>query len=348
MTRLLALGLALALLAAATPARAEAWLPPLPDAKPLSERDRAAVTRAYQSASRAFARRRYTEALGHADRAFTRLPNASTALIRATILEQLGRPEDALMAYLAAADLGPTADEVALIDAGLTTHGTALGVGWVRVEATPEATTVFVDGTAFSGHRTVALPAGLHELILELDGHTAQRPVLTVRAGAGATLATTLAKARALPSDPGGGRDGGGGGDDLPSGGGVHGGDDGSPPPSGIGWVVASAGLAIVLVGVGTHVAALDAADEASALAHPNPALDLETRRSRYDEAVARTDTLEFVTWLTYGLGAAVLAAGVFVIVDEHEDEDGDGDTSPLVTLTPIQGGAVTTFRTVF
>lgn len=327
MTRTLARTVALLLLLtisfSTAPASAEAWLPTLPTAEPLTKRQEAAVKRSYNAANTAFSKRQWRSALRHAERTFALLPNASTALIRAIILEKLHRKQDAFLSYLLAADLAPSDDERALIGAGLGRLGVDLDVGWLDVGAAPAEATLFVDGTAFSGPRNVGLPSGEHELVVQHDGFTTHRETVVVTAGARTTASVMLAPAVA-PS--------------------VESLDDNAtkgvvplpPPPdepSSVGWWLLGGGAAVLVAGVITHVAAVDAASEADAWSAPRPGVSSAARKARYDAAVAQKDGLEAATWICYGLGAAAVATGVVLVLLEGPDaEPGDARIVPVAT----------------
>ncbi|PKN55064.1 MAG: hypothetical protein CVU56_23195 [Deltaproteobacteria bacterium HGW-Deltaproteobacteria-14] len=339
MTRALARTVALLLLLVvslpAAPASAEAWLPTLPTAEPLTKRQEAAVKRSYNAANAAFSRRQWRSALRHAERTFALLPNASTALIRAIILEKLHRERDAFLSYLLAADLAPSDDERALIRAGLGRLGVALDVGWLDVSASPAAATLFVDGTAFSGPRTVGLPSGEHELVVQQDGFTTHREAVTVSAGARTTASVSLVPVAAPTVES---LD-----DDATS---------GFVPPvvvpdesSTAGWWVLGGGAAVLVAGVIIHVAAVDAASEADAWSAPRAGISAAARKARYDDAVAKKDGLEAATWVCYGLGAAAVATGVVLVLLEGPDAE---PAAAHVVPVALRGGGGLSFSSAF
>jgi len=324
--RALALCLVLVAIALGPAAHAEAWIPILPTAEELTPRQKASVKRSYRAASAAFARRHWTRALRFADKTFELLPNASTALIRATVLEKLDRHEEAFLAYLLAVDLGPSEQERALIAEGLGRVGASLDAGWLDVAATPEQATIFVEGVAFSDHRNVGLTGGEHEVVIEHEGYVTRRERVTITVGGRTSLSVALEKA---PPPV------------------VESLDDNAsvadvtvpvlPPeePSDAGWWVVGGGAAVLVAGIITHVAAVDAADEADGWAAPRPGVSSAAREVRYAEAVSRKDDLEAATWVCYSLGAAAVATGVVLILLEGEPEPGQATVTPVA----VRGG---------
>ena len=114
-------------------------IPDLPDKPSVSAGDQKRAEKAYGKAYEAYGAGNTEAALRFAEQAFSALPNASTALIRATILAAMGRTQDAFEAYLVAADLNPVPDELQLIDAGLAQTGGSLSppMGWTSFKTTP-------------------------------------------------------------------------------------------------------------------------------------------------------------------------------------------------------------------
>lgn len=354
---IVAIGLVLAAAAPpdATPPEAErAWAPELPEARELTDRDRAQVTRAYRQASQAFGKRRYATALKHADRAFSIAPNASTALIRATVLERLDRPREAVEALLVARDLGPTEGEREAIEAALGAHGLALGLVWIEVRGAPAGVTVAIGDARVvgGGPRTVALPVGVHDATAEVDGYRAARVALEARldaaaaplaaasgeasasVGPGAVVTFTLAEEVEAPSvvvaPPGQDADGDALGGDGGDGGG--GGVDGR-------WVLIGGGLGVVAVGVVTHVLAAGEASEADRWARPRDGVSESARRANYDAAVDAKGGLEAASWVLYGVGAAAAAVGVVLLALDGSPEAGRADVEVAPWAAPGAAG---------
>ncbi len=199
-TRACALLLALAGVALAPGAWADVLLPELPETGRATDADRADARAAYEDATEAYGAGRLDDALEAADRAWRALPNASTALIRATILGDLQRDRDAFEAYLQAADLAPAPEETTLIDRGLAKHGPRVSpaMGWAVIRSTPPGADASLDGYAFRTPRTVGVSAGKHQLELEADGFLPIQVAITARSGR-ATSSTTRLAPNALP-----------------------------------------------------------------------------------------------------------------------------------------------------
>lgn len=183
--------------ALAPAARADVLLPDMPETGRATDSDRADARAAYEDATEAYGAGRLDDALDAADRAWKALPNASTALIRATILGDLKRDRDAFEAYLQAADLTPAPEETSLIDAGLAKHGPRVSppMGWIVVRSTPAGADANLDGHAFRTPRTVGISAGKHALELEADGYRPAQSTVTARSGRATTSMTKLVTA---------------------------------------------------------------------------------------------------------------------------------------------------------
>lgn len=183
---------------------ADVLLPDLPETGRATDSARSDARAAYEDATEAYGAGHLDDALDAADRAWTALPNASTALIRATILGDLKRDRDAFEAYLQAADLTPAPEETALIEAGLAKHGPRISppLGWVIVRSTPTDADANLDGHTFRTPRTVGVSAGKHQLEIEADGYEPARSTFTARAGRATTSATTLGAAGAQSETP--------------------------------------------------------------------------------------------------------------------------------------------------
>lgn len=201
MTRLAVLVLSLVALTS-TQAHAKLIRPLLPPAAPISDAQRATAVASYERAARAYENLQLGLALTEADHAYRALPNASTALIRATILGEMGSHEAAFAALLQAADLQPTHDERILIQAALARHSAAASpaFGWLSVRTEPSGAMVSLDGEAFVAPRTVGLSVGAHALRIELAGFLPAERTIDVLAGAGEAVDVTLeAPAKSAP-----------------------------------------------------------------------------------------------------------------------------------------------------
>ncbi|MEZ4267642.1 MAG: PEGA domain-containing protein [Myxococcota bacterium] len=198
---------ALVAVALAPSAWADVLLPDLPETGRATDSDRADARAAYEDATEAYGAGKLDDALEAAERAWTALPNASTALIRATILGDLKRDRDAFEAYLQAADLSPAPEETALIDSGLAKHGPRVSpaMGWATVRSTPSGADAILDGYEFRTPRTVGVSAGKHELELVADGFSPIKVTITARSGRATASTTRLvpsARPVEAPSDP--------------------------------------------------------------------------------------------------------------------------------------------------
>ncbi len=295
---------------ATTDARApHGVLPDLPVKNTPSSGDTDRAKTAYAAAAKAFERRRYPRALKRAEEAFDAVPNASTALIRATVLEAMAdNPRETFEAFLLASDLAPTDAERALIDAGLKEHGAALGYGWATVSSAPVRAAKRIAGQEFAGRRTIGLRPGAHRLEVVLDGYRQQAVEVVVdRAGQGVTETVELAKVTAT----------------------------GWPRPVNVepvddndtlGWALVGVGGGLVAAGVVMQVLAADASDVADSFAKPRDDFGDAVRRQRYDSAVGEMETLDTVGYVLYGLGAASAVTGVILLVS-GDDVTSSSDT---------------------
>lgn len=333
---LVAAGLLLTL-GAATPARAgepappperpepmrTVWLPERPAAREVTRRLQQRAERAYAEARRAYQRGRYDAALQHADAAFRTIPNSSTALIRATILAALALDADAFDAYLLALDLDPTPEEAELASAGLARHGATLGRGWVALTPTPKGAAVELAGASWHGRRAVGLAPGHYVAHVRADGKAPARVELVIEAGQGVVREVKLAAPAPGPVVAGSGAE-------LPGGAPaalVAEGEEAGASPAGL--ILTIGGGVLMAVGAGTHLAAASAASDADRAARASGATDA-ARRARYDDAVERKDSLETASWVLYGVGAALVATGIVVLVT--------ADEAPGAEVVPVVG----------
>jgi len=325
------------------PARAvgerAALLPDLPPAREVSEADRAAAKRAYADVARAWGESDLPAALGYADEAFGAVPNASTAILRATILEALKRPEEAFSALLVASDLGPEPDERPKIDAGLATHGAALSppMGWARVVVEPEGAEVTVDGVTFAAPRTIGLAVGAHAVRIAAAGCQPVTATLEVPAPQ-AVLASYRLAAEPAPVEPPAPEPEPAPliiapepGPDLT----VRSGGE-SPWSPVLPWTLLGGGVALVAVGGGMHGWAIQAADDTSKYANPVEGLSDADRKSRFDQANEDMRLRGTLAYVFYGVGGAAAVTGaVLLILDAVDDEP-----AAVGVLPSGQGGA--------
>jgi hypothetical protein len=97
-------------------------------------------------------------------------------------------------------------------------------------------------------------------------------------------------------------------------------------------WVTVGIGLALLGAGVGTHIAALDAASDANANADVEPGEDAIERREKYNGAIDRMSSLRTTTYVLYGLSGAALTTGFIMFL-----VDADSPVMPTV----ISGGGM-------
>ncbi len=179
----------------ATAANAALVLPELPTSKNPSASDEKRAQGFYGKAYEAYGNGNAEQALSYADKAFRALPNASTALIRATILQGLENNVEAFKAYLIAADLNPVPEELQLIDQGLAATGASStpAMGWVSFKTTPAGARVSLGEGSFKAPRTVGLPAGQHFFNIQSPGFVGTQGNVSVSAGRGSNLSFALA-----------------------------------------------------------------------------------------------------------------------------------------------------------
>ena len=115
------------------------WVPPLPDPVVPTDENAEKAAKAYKESVKLYEADKLLGSFEAADRMYQLLPNASTALYRAELLEDLGDPCEALAGFLVSFDLDPTEDEEPDIEAGLNRAGAACagGYGWARIGVTP-------------------------------------------------------------------------------------------------------------------------------------------------------------------------------------------------------------------
>ena len=320
--------------AASTPAAGSATrvlLSPLPDRGGEDEEAKAAAMAAYEEASRRYEAGDLEAALEAAGEAYRAVPNASTAFVRATILEAMGRPCEAFELLLTANDLDPKPAEAVQISDGLARHGKACapGFGWARVRVVPIDAALLISGVPVIPGRTIGLRALRHPVEVEASGRTPLRTVLDVRPGEEATasyeLIATQTRARVSPPI---------------SNASVLDAEEGGPSGSVLRWALVGSGGALLLGGAGMTLLALDAKDEADgyASAGSGSGLDDEERERRYGEANDRVKTRATVSYLLYGAGAAAVATGI-VLLTTSSDEPGDRAGMRLQPI-PLPHGA--------
>lgn len=327
--------------AAADPGPAVILAAPRADAR---APDDAAIDRArqaYDEASRAFYGGRLDEALTLAIVAWEAVPNASSALIVATVLAEQARPCDVLPFLLAGLELEPPSGEAAQIDALWTEQGPrcAPGYGWLALSAAAPDAWLDVGGARHALPLALGLPAGSWPLRAGADGHDPNTHTFAVTPGRGRHAEVALAERSAVPDTP----------PDAPAP--VE---PASPIARGpdldatlatddtLGWgLVIGGAAATVACGVlaGLAVAEADAGDQLVAGAsNPPTASD----RAALDASNAHARRLEVGAWVAGGVGLAALIAGAALLATSP-DATVDGAASGL-RLDPRPGGATLTF----
>ncbi|GMV41678.1 MAG: hypothetical protein AMXMBFR64_33940 [Myxococcales bacterium] len=256
-------------------------------------------------------------ALAAADEAWAAVPNASTALLRATILAGQGRHAEVVAAALQAADLDPTFEEMALVEEHLrrSAAATVPPLGWARLQTTPAGATLTVGGHRLTAPRTIALSEPI-EVVAEAPGHAPSTTRVTPRPGAEVSTLIALAQA---PQEP------------RPAP--VVAGKPAPPSPRVLEWTLIGAGGAMIAAAVGLHVAALDASEDAGRYAAPVTGMTDEERRSRWEDADSSMRAYGYSAYALYGVGAASAITGVALFF-----ATGDDDTAVAPLATP--GGA--------
>ena len=285
-------------------------LPALPAQTAVTEEAAALATAAYEEATVKHAASDLTGALDAANRAYAAVPNASTAVIRATLLGEIGRHRDAFEAYLVASELEPTDDERRLIDEGLAAHGAACvpPLGWARVQVSPAGTAVQLSGTTVKPPRIVGLSAGSHDVRLAAKGYEEQMLSLDVRTGKETVAQFMLGRPVPKPE--------------------VVATPVSTTPPTAVEksppvvpWVLVGSGAAVALGGLGINLWALDAAATRDSYATPGAGGLSETeRQTKYEAAQKDAETRAVVSYVMYGVGGATVVAGVVLLLLPEDD----------------------------
>ncbi len=176
-------------LAACAAAQSNVMAPEVPSRRLAEDEARWRATAAYQLAQERFAEGDDAGALRAANQAFDAWPNASTAVIRGTILGRLARHRDAFEAFLMALDMDPNVEELVLIRAGLADHGARLEppMGWLRLQTDAPDTWARLGGRRLKLPRSVGLVAGAHRIVLEPAGQLPEVRDVVVEVGRGRT-----------------------------------------------------------------------------------------------------------------------------------------------------------------
>lgn len=318
--------------------------PPIPDralrvASPdSSERAR----RAYELAARHFRVGRADLALPHALSAWHEVPNASSALIVATVLADLRRACDALPYLVLGLELDPVDDEPARLSRLFDEQAPHCPPGYalVTLTATPADAIVELGSHRLAPPRTVALRRGHHTIEARAPGHEPAVAHLDIGAD---DRRRDLTIALAPTPQPGPAPD-----DPLaasPSSVLV------SPPPppdTTLEWVLVGGGLATLAVGGLLYGLAIDEANTGDAIvrgaASPPSAQDLSRLAASHD----RTRDLELAAWVTGGVGALSLATGLVLMAIAPSDDPAGQRTDAPVSFGFGPHGPTASLRCVF
>lgn len=302
-------------------------VPPMPSRAEPTDRDRSIAQNAYEETDRLFRAGNIEGAKRAAAKVFEHLPNASTALLRAQIFEEAGARCDAFEALLLAADLDPTGDERNEIRAGLARHGRACrtGMGWVRVEVTPNDAVARIDDQPVPLRRTVGLPSGSYRLELEALGHAGLRTILAMEGGRESVARYELEQVEApvaapAPSPP-------------PAATAARPSSGGSDGRAIAGWSLLGGGVAMIGAGVGLNMWALSAQDELDRLSAPVDGMTDAEREAAFKSAESDRNTRALTAYVLYGLGGGAAVTGAVLLLTGGDDEVAGfrvGATGPL------------------
>ncbi len=296
----------------------------VPDLPPTKTPDQAAVQaglKAYQRATKAWRRGRLKAALEAARQAWSEVPNASTALIVATIAAELKDSCTALTHLLLAADLDPSPEERAAIHRDLPDRakGCAPGYSWARLETDPPTATLTLAGHLVPATRLIAVAAGTHPVTIEAPDRLPKTDEVTFVAGS-ATRSSWALKEKPQPiARP----------EPVPK-----------PKPKPIPVVLPTRPppdrtTEYALIGTGAAALALGATSLALAFTNAAEAKDLHqdpTAEDDYNAARTRSRIFEGTAYGLAGLGAGALVWGLVLL------------TSPAdAALNPSPGGATLT-----
>ena len=333
---ILALALGLVLVLAARPTSAvtppgQVWVPPLPDPVVPTNENAAKAGKAYKLSVKRYERGDFKRSFKAADRMYKLLPNASTALYRAELFEDLNKPCDALAGFLVSFDLDPTEDEEPDIMAGLSRAGSACegGFGWAQIEVNPPDAEVRISGQRVPTERTLGLMAGDQTVEISAPGYIRAQIVLPVAAGQRAAARFELKRvgAEATPMMPAPGASGSPGDEEI-----------GMPtapplpanfprtykaagPDHTVAWLLMGGGAALVAGGVAMHLWAVSTREESNDYARPRDNISEQERLPKYNELRDAAKTRSIMAYALYGGGAAALGTGVFLYLREPSSD---------------------------
>lgn len=318
-------------------AYAEPIVPRLPQRLEVTPEAARVASDAYGRAVKKHTARDIKGAIAEADIAWRTVPNASTALIRATLLAEDGQHLEAFTAYLQGADLDPTEEERALILAGLAKEGPLCTPprGWVRVLPSTPQGPVRIDGVAVTPPRTIGLEAGDRPVKASATGYETLEQTVGVLAGQERVVQLTLTEAKPEPPvvvtppviEP------------------VA---TVTPPtviveppaegPPILPWTLVGAGGALAITGGVLVGLAAGAADDAATYALPAAGVTSDERRQSYESAQSDASTFQTAGWVLMGAGVASAVTGAVLLALDP------GEAAQTI-VTPTPGGVFVNTR---
>ena len=335
----LALGLVLVLAARPTSAvtpPGQVWVPPLPDPVVPTNENAEKASKAYKESVKLYEKDDFLGSFEAADRMYQLLPNASTALYRAELLEDLNDPCEALAGFLVSYDLDPTEDEEPDIEAGLGRAGTACagGYGWARIEVTPPEALVRISNQRVPVDRMVGLKAGDHEVQISAPGFASSKTTLAVLPGMPAKARFDLQRQAAAPAAPVA----------IPPPAPAPAGEAPPPPLSvpvyepyrppkksnTLAWLFTGGGAALIASGVGVHLWANATREESNDYARPRDDISEIERLPKYNELRDAAKARSITAYALYGGGAAAVTTGVILFLRKPSSEVSWAHVAPL------------------
>lgn len=322
-------------------ASAQVLLPDLPRRVKVTEEAQNKVLAARDRAQQHYANGNLDKALEAAEEAYTTVPNASTALVKAFILGELERHREALDAYLIAHDLGPPEQQRSQVVSGLREQSrlSTPPMGVAVISITPAGAKVTIGGKTFVGTRTVGLPVGDHTVRVEAKGYKTRTEDVAIAAGAAANVSLQLVKPTPIrinlprvdlvPEDPPA---------PEPKAPEVVHEENVEPEDQTASYVLLASGGALLAAALGVHMWALDAKNEADK--HATPGAESGPERSiLFEAAKDDLETRSTMAYVLYGLGAAYVTAGLVLFFIRDDAEEGESGARPGVGVSP--SGAV-------
>lgn len=259
----------------------------------------------YNRAAEFYAEGKNKAALMEAKATFKVLPNASSALVLATIYVELEQPCAAFDIALLGLDLDPTPAESQSLDDLLKGQGKACGTGfgWMDLKVSPSSARVRIEETVIPIRRLIGVPAGAYTIELMADGYRSHTIKTQVNAGepfeyrfdlekipapVKVTTAPVLKPSAAVKEPPSNLRREG----------------------HGYQWALIGTGIAAIGVQAVLLSQAHTAADRAAALTAPT-AEPSSVRERRYNDEKSKAETLQLTGWVVGSLGVTAATAGL-------------------------------------